>query len=207
MILSDRSIALALLNEGLIVYPLRLPIQPASIDLRIGDRAAQTNETTDPLWEQGMVAFYLEPGAFINVCTAEWIEIPDHLVGIVCGRSSWARRGLQVESAGYVDPGWKGRLTLELKNLGPQTIMMVKEDRIAQLRLETLTTRAAHPYGHKDLGSHYQGAYTVEVYGGAGRSQKGFFNPEMALPEKTRQRLIEEYRLLPDGTGTPPELG
>jgi dCTP deaminase len=74
---------------------------------------------------------------FLLVTTLEWIEIGDLLAGILVGKSSLARLGLQVESAGYIDPGYKGCPTLELKNLGPYDIILRPGMPIAHLRVES----------------------------------------------------------------------
>lgn len=199
MILSDRSIALALVSGELVVDPLYLPIQPASIDLCLGKEwifDGRLESLTDFI--------VLFPGEFVNVCTWEWVEIPPNLVGILVGKSSWARKGLQVESAGYVDPGWKGRLTLELKNLGKDRLTIPVGGPIAQLRLETLTLKALYPYGHKSLNSHFQCATTVEVNPPPPRFVTSPAN--MGPPDDIRQHLIEHYRLLPSGHGIQLEL-
>lgn len=160
------------------VEPLLEPIQPASIDLRLGDTLLVNNGADDPtlivdptrgiyppaptsrVFEQ----YLLEPGEFLNVCTLEWIEIGDLLAGILVGKSSLARLGLQVESAGYIDPGYKGCPTLELKNLGPYCIMLRPGMLIAQLRVEELTSRARVLYGDPELHSHFQGATGPEMF-------------------------------------------
>jgi dCTP deaminase len=158
------------------VEPLLEPIQPASIDLRLGTTRLVTygydTEYIDPF--QGMYPsvpsthvfeqYVLERGEFLLVSTLEWIEIGDLLAGILVGKSSLARLGLQVESAGYIDPGYKGCPTLELKNLGPYRIMLRPGMPIAQLRVEELASRARVLYGDPELHSHFQGATGPEMY-------------------------------------------
>jgi dCTP deaminase len=182
MILSDRDISWHMrplenrswdeLQERLVIEPLLEPIQPASVDLRFGghfilpgggmiDR--RNGHRPEEIVREIEGCLFLSPGSFVNVTTLEHIEIPPHLVGILSGKSSWARDGLQVESAGYVDPGWIGRLTLELKNLGPYIIKLWPGEAIAQIRFETLSSIPIRLYGNPELGSHYQGAELPEM--------------------------------------------
>lgn len=177
-ILSDRDIRSRLKpGGGLVVEPLYEPIQPASIDLRLGDQIIIPlgGHIIDPGLGLGVrdrpqdfVTHYLEPGGFVLGCTLERVEIPPHLIGHLEGKSSLARFGLQIESAGYVDPGWKGRLTLEIKNLGLDTIVLRPGMLICQIRFEIVIAddRPGHPeglYGDPGLNSHYQGAETVQA--------------------------------------------
>jgi dCTP deaminase len=162
-----------MLNDGsLLVKPLLTPIQPASVDLRLGYEiiVPQGGHIIDPMMGLGTTdqpkAFdlhYLKPGEFVNVCTLEYVKIPGNLAGIVVGKSTLARFGLQVESAGFVDPGWEGRLTLELKNLGPDTIVLRPTMKICQIRFEAMNSQPSLLYGDPDLGSHYQGADGPQV--------------------------------------------
>jgi dCTP deaminase len=166
MYLSDRDISWAL-DHGLRVEPLLTPIQPASIDVRLGHHVIHLSgglvdrhkgiiphEVVEPITK----ALVLPPGKFVLVALLEHIVIPDSLVGVLVGKSSWARLGLQVESAGYIDPGYEGNPTLELKNLGPYMVRLWPEEPIAQLRLAELSCHPARRYGDPDLNSHYQGA-------------------------------------------------
>jgi len=169
VILSDRDIRTALKTGNLVIDPKPDIIQPASVDLHLGDDGIVLRSgVIDPYHdyrddrtnEHKMVTplHLLAPGDFLNVHTLEWIEIPSKLVGILVGKSSLARIGLQVESAGYVDPGWCGRLTLELKNLGPLDIVLRPGMPICQIRFQTLTSKPEHLYGDPALNSHYQGS-------------------------------------------------
>jgi dCTP deaminase len=175
MLLSDQDLAWAIAQGSLKVDPLLEPIQPASIDLRLGNTALQTPRVggeIDPsrgiLPEYPAVVIFdywrLLREEFLLVTTMEWIEIGDLLAGILVGKSSLARLGLQVESAGYIDPGYKGCPTLELKNLGPYDIILRPGMPIAHLRVETLTSRPSRLYGDRDLNSHFQGATSPEMY-------------------------------------------
>lgn len=172
MILSDRDLEEALNLGNLKVDPIQLPIQPASIDLRLGTQMICPNGgildrergiVPEELTQQIPDAYMLFPGHFINVSTLEWVEIHNPLVGQLVGKSSLARDGLQVEAAGYVDPGWKGRLTLELINLGPYILMLRPGMKIVQLRVMKLTSPALRLYGQPGLNSHYNNAIGPEM--------------------------------------------
>jgi dCTP deaminase len=147
-------------------------IQPASIDLRLGDSfrvfhnhrasAIDLREPPTNLTEQVMVddgePFVIHPGEFCLGRTLEYVELPDDIVARIEGKSSLGRLGLIVHAtAGFCDPGWKGTLTLELNNLTRVPIKLYPGLPIAQLSFMTLDAPAQRPYGHEDLGSHYQG--------------------------------------------------
>lgn len=152
MILSDGSIRLALENGWVGVFPppdLEKALQPASLDLRLGEVDKQYHSPGK--WT-------LHPGEFILASTLEAISIPDDLAAQVKGRTTWARKGLLIHlTAGWVDPGFAGQLTLELKNLGTEEIEVCSGDRICSLVFYQLTNPASRPYGSEGLGSHYQG--------------------------------------------------
>ena len=147
-------------------------VQPASIDLRLGDsfrvfhnhrvtaidlRDVPTNLTEEVKPPEGE-PFVIHPGEFCLGRTLEWVELPDDLVARVEGKSSLGRLGLIVHAtAGFVDPGWKGTLTLELNNLTRVPIKLYPGLLIAQLSFMALDQAAERPYGSKELGSHYQG--------------------------------------------------
>ena len=173
MILSDRDIRKAQANHG-IVEPWRDEhVQPASIDLRLGDQfIIWEDDGTGTLGQVRVTAtdgMTIEPGQFLLGTTLETVTIPDHLVGLIDGRSSWARLGVAVHiTAGYIDPGFHGKVTLELKNVGHQPVWLPVGDRICQMRLTQLTSPAERPYGAPGLGSHYQGqtGVTASAIGG-----------------------------------------
>lgn len=169
MILSDRDLRKAQANHG-IVEPWRDEhVQPASIDLRLGDQFIIWVGTEDwgrsgPMKQHKTTVvdgITIEPGQFMLGTTIETVTIPDHLVGHAVGRSSWAREGLIIENAGLVDPGFTGQITLELKNIGHTPLWLPVGDRICQLVLTQLTSPAERPYGTAGLGSHYQGQQGV----------------------------------------------
>jgi dCTP deaminase len=147
-------------------------VQPASVDLRLGDtfrvfhnHRASAIDLRDPpknLTEEIKIApeepFVIHPGEFALGRTAEWVELPEDIVARIEGKSSLGRLGLIVHAtAGFCDPGWKGTLTLELANLTRIPIKLYAGSLIAQLSFMTLDAPALRPYGHEQLGSHYQG--------------------------------------------------
>ena len=147
-------------------------IQPASVDLRLGNsfrvfhnhRVSAIDLRNPPrdLTEQVVVEpdepFVIHPGEFCLGATQEWVELPDDIVARIEGKSSLGRLGLIVHAtAGFCDPGWKGTLTLELNNLTRVPIKLWPGLPIAQLSFMTLDRAAERPYGHPELGSHYHG--------------------------------------------------
>lgn len=142
-------------------------LQPASIDLTLS-RDILVMGTPPSVIVVGEPGEYpqrisadridLAPDQFVLASTAETIAIPTHLVGQINGRSSWARKGLIVHTtAGFIDPGFRGQITLELKNVGHDVLTLHEGDRICQLVLMHMTSPALRPYGSDELGSHYQG--------------------------------------------------
>ena len=102
-------------------------------------------------------SFVIQPGEFVLGTTMESVEMPDDLVARIEGKSSLGRLGLIVHAtAGFVDPGFKGNLTLEITNLTRVPIVLWPGKPIAQLSFMALDQAAERPYGHPDLGSHYQ---------------------------------------------------
>jgi dCTP deaminase len=147
-------------------------VQPASVDLRLGDsfrvfhnhRASAIDLRSPPsgLTEEVVIgpddSFVIHPGEFCLGRTLEWVELPDDVVARIEGKSSIGRLGLIVHAtAGFCDPGWKGTLTLELNNLTRIPIKLYPGLLIAQLSFMALDRPAHRPYGSPELGSHYQG--------------------------------------------------
>ncbi len=156
MILSDRSIKLLLRSQPdfIVPHPEDSQIQPASIDLTLGAELRWANGDTRKIDSNGFTLF---PGKFVLGHTEQEVHVPSHLVAQLNGKSSLGRRGLMVHStAGYVDPGFQGQITLELANIGHEVIFLELGMLIAQLVLIQLTTPADRPYGSAGLGSHYQ---------------------------------------------------
>lgn len=176
MILSDRDLRARLRQGDLVVSPLTdeaLQIQPASIDLRLdrelivyrAGRVACLDPREPATLEQASErvtvgpdeAFVLHPGEFALGSTAERVRIPSDLVARVDGRSSIGRLAVVVHAtAGFIDPGFEGQITLELSNIGPIPVKLYPGMRIAQIVLYRMTSPAERPYG-AERGSHYQG--------------------------------------------------
>ncbi len=182
-VLSDGTIT-QFVQEGRILIDPWDPglVQPASVDLRLGDtfRVFHNHRTSaidlrrppENLTEEVSVpegeSFVIHPGEFCLGRTLEWVELPDDIVARIEGKSSLGRLGLIVHAtAGFCDPGWKGTLTLELNNLTRVPIKLYPGLEIAQLSFMMLDRAALRPYGSPELGSHYQGqrAATASRYG------------------------------------------
>jgi dCTP deaminase len=143
-VLRDATI-IDLVEEYGIIDPFHVDqLQPASYDVVLG--ALPRNAKT----------VLLSPGRHILASTLERVRMPDHIVGRLEGKSTWARKGLIVHTAGFVDPGFRGQLVLEITNLSGETITLKYGDRIAQICFMEMDGPAERPYGHKDLKSHYQ---------------------------------------------------
>lgn len=154
MILSDRDILLELRDESLKIIPKPSIIQPASVDLMLGDSVKSLDGDK---WDLNNGRYVLKPHEFVLASTYEHVEIPDYLVGIVDGKSSLGRLGIMVHvTAGYIDPGFKGNITLELYNCSNQNFRLNKRMPICQLVLEQLSSKCINPYGTEGLNSHYQ---------------------------------------------------
>jgi dCTP deaminase len=147
-------------------------VQPASVDLRLGDSfrvfhnykvtAIDLRDPPSGLTERIQISedepFVIHPGEFCLGRTLEHVELPDDIVARLEGKSSIGRLGLIVHAtAGFCDPGWRGTLTLELNNLTRVPIRLYPGLPIAQLSFMALDAPALRPYGHEALGSHYQG--------------------------------------------------
>lgn len=156
MILADGDITVAIKDGwiGIDPMPPDAAFQPASIDLRL------SGEFVDPYSEKGFTAERLHtllPGECILGSTIERITLPNNLVARVEGKSSWGRRFIMVHStAGFIDPGFRGRITLELVNLSAIPQVLPVGEPICQISFDAMCSTAKRPYGHPDLGSRYQ---------------------------------------------------
>jgi len=174
MVLSDRTIKDEIARGRIIIEPLNPDcIQPASIDLHLDKKLLafkpqrlptyiDVRRNLDHLNELVELdednAFFLNPGEFVLVSTLESITLPDDIVGRLEGKSSLGRIGLLIHStAGYVDPGWQGHLTIELSNVAKLPITLYYKMKIGQISFLRLTTPADRLYGAAELGSKYQG--------------------------------------------------
>jgi dCTP deaminase len=173
MILSDRSIREEIELGRIEIDPFdERSVQPSSVDLHV-DRTFRTfhnarypfidvkkemPELTELVEVAGDTAFILHPGEFVLGSTMERVRLPDDLVARLEGKSSLGRLGLLIHStAGYVDPGWDGYLTLELSNVANLPITIYPSMKIGQISFFRLTTPADRPYGSQGRGSKYQG--------------------------------------------------
>lgn len=171
MILSDRDLKIELESGRVVVDPLGAnAIQPSSIDLRIGrhfrifantrypyiDVRKPMEGLTELVEVTGEEPFILHPGEFVLGTTLERVAIPDDLVGRLEGKSSLGRLGLLIHStAGFVDAGFAGNLTLELSNVANLPITLYPGMKIGQISLFRMSSPAEHPYGSNRLGSKY----------------------------------------------------
>jgi dCTP deaminase len=173
MLLSDRDIKSEIDKKRVVLEPCDLNmIQPSSVDVRL-DRLFRTFENhkyahIDPAENQpdltrevGVAsdeAFILHPGEFVLGSTYEVITLPDDIAGRLEGKSSLGRLGLLTHStAGFIDPGFSGHVTLELSNVANLPIKLWPGMKIGQLALFRLSSPAEHPYGSAVYGSRYQG--------------------------------------------------
>ncbi len=173
MILSDRTLRQQLDSGRIVIDPLgESALQPSSIDLRL-DRwfrvfrnhtmsHIDVRENLEELTELVSVAddepFILHPGEFVLGSTLERVAVPDDLVARLEGKSSLGRLGLLIHStAGFVDAGFDGQLTLELSNVANLPITLYPGMKIGQISFMQMTTPAERPYGSGELGSKYQG--------------------------------------------------
>ena len=174
-VLSDRDIAAQLAADRIRIRPYDpADLQPSSVDLHLDrsfrvfrnsryafiDVRSQQPDLTELLSVADDEAFILHPGEFVLGQTIEWVELPDDIVARLEGKSSLGRLGLLIHStAGYVDPGWKGTLTLELSNVAGLPIALYSGMKIGQISFLQMTTAADVPYGSDGLKSKYQGQW------------------------------------------------
>jgi len=173
MLLSDRDI-LAEVDANRVVLDPWDPelLQPSSIDVRLDryfrvfnnsqythiDPARQQDDLTTLVEPKDHDPFVLHPGEFVLGSTLEVVTLPDDLAGRLEGKSSLGRLGLLTHStAGFIDPGFTGHITLELSNVANLPITLWPGMKIGQLCLFRLSSAAEHPYGSAQSGSRYQG--------------------------------------------------
>jgi len=173
VILSDRTIKDELAAGRIVIEPLdESCIQPSSVDLHIDgsfrvfrnhtmgiiDVKTNTEDLTELVEIPDDGVFILHPGVFVLGTTLERVALPDDLVARLEGKSSLGRLGLLIHStAGFVDAGWDGQLTLELSNVASLPITLYPRMKIGQISFIQMTTPADHPYGSGEVGSKYQG--------------------------------------------------
>ena len=173
MVLSDKTIKEYLESGKILIDPVdHKDIQPASVDLHIDkgilifknssepfiDLRKELPNLTESVEIQKGEPFMLHPGEFVLASTIERIKLGTDVVGRLEGKSSLGRVGLLIHStAGYVDPGWDGQLTLELTNVAKLPITLYYGMRIGQISFLDLSSKAENPYGSEKLSSRYQG--------------------------------------------------
>src|ERR1700749_2435897 len=173
MLLSDRDIRAEGEANRLTLEPWEPDlVQPSSIDVRLDrffrvfnnsqythiDPSLQQDDLTTLVEPKGDEPFVLHPGEFVLGSTLEVVSLPDDLAGRLEGKSSLGRLGLLTHStAGFIDPGFSGHITLELSNVAHLPITLWPGLNIGQLCLLRLTSPAEHPYGSAQAGSKYQG--------------------------------------------------
>lgn len=207
MLLSDADIKTELDTGRLTIVPHELGmIQPASIDVRLGRlfRVFETHRypVVDPAADQSGTAqlvrvgdderFVLHPGEFALAATLEEVELPDNLAARLEGKSSLGRLGLLTHAtAGFIDPGFHGRITLELSNVARLPILLHPGMKIGQLCFLRLTSPARRPYGSPGLGSKYQGQRGPTP-------SRSFQDPGWMTPEQAASTVDPGY-----STGSP----
>ena len=173
MLLSDRDIQAEIDADRIVLEPWDpAMLQPSSIDIRLDrffrvfenhryphiDPAADQSDLTREVATEGDEAFILHPGEFVLGSTYETVTLPDDVAARVEGKSSLGRLGLLTHAtAGFVDPGFSGHVTLELANVATLPIKLYPGMKIGQLCFFRLSSPAEHPYGSEKYGSRYQG--------------------------------------------------
>ncbi len=173
MLLSDRDIRAEIAANRVGVEPFdEAMIQPSSVDVRLDkffrvfenhkysviDPSTEQAELTREVIAEGDEPFILHPGEFVLASTYEVITLPDDIAGRLEGKSSLGRLGLLTHStAGFIDPGFSGHITLELSNVANLPVQLFPGMKIGQLCLIKLSSPAEHPYGSENYGSRYQG--------------------------------------------------
>jgi dCTP deaminase len=173
MVLSDRSLREQLAAGRIVVEPFdEQCVQPSSIDVKVSNLfrvfrnhtagVIDVKQDMEDLTELVTVAddgvFMLHPGEFVLGSTLERVCVPDDLVARIEGKSSLGRLGLLIHStAGFIDAGFDGHVTLELANVASLPITIYPSMRIGQISFLTMTTPAENPYGSGAKGSKYQG--------------------------------------------------
>ncbi len=173
MVLSDVAIRRLIESGRILVEPYDPALmQPSSLDVRVDrlfrvfrnsrypyiDVKQEQEELTELVEADGDDPFILHPGEFVLGSTLERIVLPDDLVARLEGKSSLGRLGLLIHStAGFIDPGWDGHVTLELSNVANLPITIYPGMKIGQISFMQMTEPAATPYGADSIGSKYKG--------------------------------------------------
>ena len=180
-ILSDKDIKRYLEEGEIVIEPLldEKQIQPSSIDMRLGDEfkvfKVIRKPYIDPKDEEDIAsymesttvekgeAFIIHPNEFALATTLEYVKVPEDLVARVEGRSSMGRLGVTMHvTAGFIDPGFEGKITLEISNIGAMPVALHPGQRVCQIVFETMTSPSEMPYGHPERNSKYMGQTSPE---------------------------------------------
>jgi dCTP deaminase len=176
-ILSDKDIKNYLNTKKIVIEPLinfEKQIQPSSVDLRIGNEfksfkiirkpfidpkdSSDISSYMESVHIPDEESFIIHPNEFALATTYETVKVPNNLVARVEGRSSMGRLGITMHvTAGYIDPGFEGRITLEISNIGKMPVALYPGQRVCQIVFETMTSASEKPYGHPDRDSKYMG--------------------------------------------------
>ena len=191
MLLSDRDILAEIDNGRVVLDPFeRSMIQPSSIDVRLDkffrvfdnhkyphiDPAADQSDLIREVSVERGEEFILHPGEFVLGSTYERVTLPDDVAARLEGKSSLGRLGLLTHStAGFIDPGFSGHVTLELANVATLPIKLYPGMKIGQLCFFRLSSPAENPYGSEKYGSRYQGQRGPT----ASRSYANFYRTEI----------------------------
>src|SRR5437867_10728661 len=173
MVLSDRTIARLLDDQRIVIEPYdESLLQPSRVDVRVDrffrvfhnarypyiDVKEPQEDLTELVEVDGERPFILHPGEFVLGSTLERIVLHDDLVARLEGKRSLGRLGLLIHStAGFIDPGWDGHVTLELSNVATLPITIYPGMKIGQISFMQMTEPAATPYGADSIGSKYKG--------------------------------------------------
>jgi len=232
VLLSDGDLRKEIANERLVLDPWDpAMLQPSSIDVRLDryfrvfqnsrythiDPSQQQDELTTPVEPADEEPFVLHPGEFVLGSTFESVSLPDDLAGRLEGKSSLGRLGLLTHStAGFIDPGFTGHITLELSNVANLPITLWPGMKIGQLCLFRLSSPAERPYGSAGVGSRYQGqrgptpsrAHLTLHRADTQRSPPRAEMREIAIPGPTDDDFADLYASAPKlGAGGAPGRG
>ena len=172
MILSDKTLIKMLEEKSLIIEPLeKIQVQPASVDIRLGSSFSIVEDSSTGIINLENEIKYktitsdtyiLLPNQFVLATTMEYFDLPNNLTAFVEGRSSLGRMGLFIQNAGWVDPGFKGEITLELYNANRCAIELKAGRRVGQLVFAKMDDTALNPYNGKYQGQ--KGATGSKVF-------------------------------------------
>lgn len=201
MIYSDVDIRAALSEGKIIIDPISDDqIQPASIDLRLGNHwlVAEPNNRANLCTKIRYKSlnnnkFILYPGNMVLATTMERVSLPLDICARLEGRSSVGRLGIFVHNAGFIDPGWNGQITLELINMGNSSVLLDTGRRIAQLVLEELKTPCSTGYSGKY--QNQNGATGSRIYLDKEAVLKAKYEAAMAKEDAKEEKEPRDIRL------------